>query len=161
MIKFKFSLFYIAVLLVLNPFHSGLERTLYQNSSEKFIFYVLAGLFVSFFLIIFWKVITARKNSQTAVLIFISGMIFFFMTSTPRIGFKIGIFEFFLLGVLLAIEDKRIKLWVPLLLIVAAAVLVEVTTNIFINQGFFYNDIWRSSLFGLGGYVSIITYRRM
>lgn len=158
--KFKFSFFYIAALAILNLFHSKLERFVYYHSLEGLVFYVLSGLFLSFFLIVLQKVIKARKNTEIAMMILILGVVFFFMTSRPRIGFKISIFEFFLLGCLLAIEDKRIKLLIPLILLFIAAILVEVTANIWVNKGIFYNDIWRSILFGLGGYVSLITFKR-
>jgi hypothetical protein len=117
-------------------------------------------LFLFFFIIVLWKVIRARKNQETAVVVLILGLVFFFLTTTPRIGFKIISFEFFFLGFLLAVEDKRIKLWIPLLLLFGSAVLVEVISNIFVNQGIFYNDIWRNILFGLSGYVSMVVFRR-
>jgi len=64
------------------------------------------------------------------------------------------------LGVLLAIEDSKQKLIIPLILLFASAILVEVTVNLFVNQGIFYNDIWRSVLFGLGGYVSMVVFKK-
>jgi hypothetical protein len=109
---------------------------------------------------VLWKVIKARKNKETAVVILIVGLVFFFLTTTPRIGFKIISFEFFLLGVLLAIEDKRVKLGIPLLLLLVSAVLAELTSNIVVDQGIFYHDIWRSILFGLCGYISMVVFRK-
>jgi hypothetical protein len=123
-------------------------------SAEKFVLYLIYGLFFSFFLVIFIKCLRARKNLELAIVLLTMGLIFFFLFSNPRILFKLTILEFFILGILVALDNKKSKSLLPYLLLFGTAFLVEIVTSLFAAPHFYYLDVWIHSLTGLSGYIA-------
>ncbi|MCP4215267.1 MAG: hypothetical protein GY765_11450 [bacterium] len=150
--KFRSSLIYIAFLAILSLFHHQLHALIAGASAGKFSLYIIYGAFFSFFLLIFIKSLKSNSNQDIAVILLVTGMIFFLLFLRPMFLFKLTVLEFFILGVLLALENKRARSVVPFLLLLGAACLVEVITNIRVGAHFYYADVWINALTGLAGY---------
>lgn len=153
--KFKVSLIYIIFLVVASAFHSYLENLFLNISAIKFVLYLIYGLFFSFFLAIFVKSIMAGKNLEIAIVLLTMGLIFFFLSLKPIFLFKLGILEFFLLGVLISIDNKKSKSILPFFFLFVTALLVEIVPNLFAGTSFYYNDVWILSLTGLSSYIAV------
>ncbi len=119
--KFRASLIYIILLAVVSGFHLHLETLILDISAWKFVLYLIYGLFFSFFLVIFIKLYRARKNFEPAVILLIGGLIFYFLLSTPLLLFKLAILEFFILGLLVALDNKKSKSLLPYFLLFGTA----------------------------------------
>ncbi len=155
MIKpFKGTLFFSLVLMGVSLFHFQLESFILKLTALNFVIYLIYGLFLAFFLVIFFKISRAGKNLEMGVLLLVTGLIFFFLFSNPRLLFKLEIFEFFLLGVLAALDNKKRKSLVPFIIILAVACLVELVTTLWSGTRFYYLDVWIHSLAGLSGYIT-------
>lgn len=152
--RFKISLLFVGLLVVVNIFHYHLETLILKMSALKFATYVIYGLFLAFFVVLLVKAIRTGKNLEIAVLLLGIGLIFFFLFSNPRLLFKLGVFEFFILGVLAALDNKKNKSVVPFLIILGAACLIELTGNLVTGTRFYYMDVWIHSLTGLSGYIA-------
>lgn len=154
--KFKTSIIYIIVLAVVSVLHFQLETLVLKLSAGTFFLYSIYGLFLAFFLVLLIKTYMAGKNLELAIALLIPGLIFFFLFSNSRFLFKLGIFEFFILGLLLARDNKKAKspLPLPFVLLIGAACSIELVTNIAAGTYFFYLDVWINSLTGLGGYIA-------
>jgi hypothetical protein len=153
--KYKYSIIYIIFLVVVNFFHFRVERFIAGTTGKNFVVYLIYGVFLAFFLVVIIKVAAAKKNMEIAVILMSIGLIFFFLFSQPVFLFQLTVLELFILGVLLAWEGKKTKSPVPFLLLAAAAVLVEVSSNLSIGSRYFsYFDAWRNILITLSGYLS-------
>jgi hypothetical protein len=155
--RFRLSLIYIVGLVVLNLFHSPVRSFLASLTGEKFIIYLLYGLFFSFFLIALIRVFRSGKNVEMATVMCAMALIFFFLLSRPFLLFKLSIAEFFILGVILFIDGKksRSNFAIALALLVSAALLAELAGNLFASSSFYYFDVWMTVLFGLAGYITM------
>jgi len=152
--KFKVSLIYILFLAVINVFHSYLRTLILNLSAETFVLYLIYGLFFSFFLLIFIKCVRTRRNLEIAIVFLVMGVIFFFLFSNPRLLFKLTILEFFILGLLVALDNRKSKSPLPYLLLFGTAFLIEIVTSLFAAPHFYYLDVWIHSLIGLSGYIA-------
>jgi len=156
--KFKTSIIYIIVLAAVSALHLQLETLVLKLSAGTFFLYSIYGLFLAFFLVLIIKTYMAGKNLELAIALLIPGLIFFFLFSNSRFLFKLGIFEFFVLGLLLARDNKKdnkkTKNPLPFVLLTGAACLTELVTNIAAGTYFYYLDVWIDSLTGLGGYIA-------
>jgi len=85
------------------------------------------------------------------------GFILFYLFSRTGANFlfKVTIFEFFILGVLLSMENKRSKSWIPFALLISAVILTQFFSDISMQGSFYYLDVWRDLLFALSGYISV------
>ena len=154
--RFRLTLLYITGLIVLNFFHPAIRSLLVALTGEKFIVYLIFALFVSFFIINLVRVYRRGKNTETATVLLLAALIFFFLSSRPRLLFKLSLLEFFVLGAILFIDYKRSRsaLAYSLAWLTAAAVMAEIAGNIAAGSDFYYFDVWMSVLFGLCGYIS-------
>lgn len=152
--KFKTSIIYIIVLAAVSALHFPLETLVLKLSAGTFFLYSIYGLFLAFFLVLIIKTYMAGKNQDLAIALLIPGLIFFFLFSNSRFLFKLGIFEFFILGLLLARDNRKAKNPLPFVLLIGAACLTELATNIAAGTYFYYLDVWINSLTGLGGYIA-------
>ncbi len=152
--KYKISLVYIIVLALVNLFHFQFESLSIKLTGKNFMVYLIYGLFLAFFLVRFIQVILAKKNLEAAVLLLIIGLIFFFLFSRNPLLAKLGVLEFFILGVLVSLENKKAKSFFPIILIIAAAFLVEAVDNFTSGGVFYYLDAWINVLTGLSGYIA-------
>lgn len=153
--KYKYSIIYIIFLGVVNFFHYRVEGFIDGTTGKNFAAYFIYGLFLALFLTIAIKAFLSKKNLDITIALFTMGLIFFFLFTQPVFLFKLGVLELFILGVILSLEGKKSKSLVPFLLIAAAAVLVEVSSNLSIGSGYFsYFDAWRNALIVLSGYLS-------
>jgi fructose-specific phosphotransferase system IIC component len=123
-------------------------------SAGTFARYLIYGFFVAFFLVFFIKFGKLRRQLEIAVGILVFALIFFFLFSRSMFLFKLGILEFFILGLLAALDNRKARSYLPFLLILGAACLVEVVTNTAAGTRFYYLDVWVHSLAALSGYVS-------
>lgn len=139
---------------MVNGFHFHLETLILDLSAWKFVLYLIYGLFFSFFLVIFIRLFRARKNLELAMVLLIIGLIFFFLISNPLLLFKLAILEFFILGLLVALDNKKSKSLLPYLLLFGTACLVEIVTNLASGTHFYYLDVWIHSLTGLSGFIA-------
>lgn len=140
--------------MVVNIFHYHLESLVLKMSALKFTNYVIYGLLLAFFVVLITKAIRTGKNLEIAVLLLGIGLIFFFLFSNPRLLFRLGVFEFFILGVLAALDNKKTKSAIPFLIIIGAACVIELTGNIVTGTRFYYLDVWIHTLTGLSGYIA-------
>ncbi len=152
--RFKGSLIYIGFLAVVGFLHFQLETLILNLSAGTFIIYSIYGLFLAFFLLIFIKTFRAGRNLEVAVLLLTMGLIFFFLFLKPIFLFKLGILEFFILGLLVSLENKKSKSLAPFLLLFGTACLMEIVTNLAGGTRFYYFDVWIHSLTGLSGYIA-------
>ena len=67
--KCGFSIFYIIVLIVINFFNYRLEDFLIDLTGKKFLFYLIYALFISFFVLLIFKVFPAKKNLDIALVL--------------------------------------------------------------------------------------------
>lgn len=152
--KFKFSMFYIIVLIAVNFFHFQVGDFLITLTGKNFILYLIYALFVSFTLVLLFKIIPSKKNLELAILLLTMGLIFFLLVSRNPFLSKLSILEFFLLGLFVSLENKKSKSFVPFILLCAAAFLVEAANNLSSGSHFYYLDVWINSLAGLSGYAA-------
>jgi hypothetical protein len=152
--KFIVSLIYIVLLAVGSFFHSRLEALILNAPARKFVVYSIYGLFVAFAVVILLKFVLARKNLEIAMGLLAMGMIFFFLFSNPLFLFKITLLEFFILGLVVAIENRKSPSLFSFLLIIGTACLIEAITNFTGGTRFYYLDVLITSLTGLSGYIA-------
>lgn len=153
--KYSLSIIYIVVLCVLNFFHHRVEKFLFGITGEKFLTYFIYALFISFSLLLLLKIIPAKKNLDFATALLTMGFMFFLLISRAPFLVKLNILEFFILGVLIAIDSKKAKSYFPFILLIGAVVLVEVVNNFSTGSSFYYLDVWINSLTALSGYVAL------
>jgi hypothetical protein len=152
--RFKGSLIYIGFLAVVSFLHFQLETLILKLSAGNFIIYSIYGLFLAFFLLIFIKNFRTGTNLGIAIILLTMGLIFFFLFLKPIFLFKLGILEFFILGILVSLENKKSKSLLPFLLLLGTACLMEIITNLAGGTRFYYFDVWIHSLTGLSGYIA-------
>lgn len=145
---------YIVLLAVVSFFHMRIEALIRNAAAGKFVVYSIYGVFAAFAVVILVKYLLARKNLEFAMGLLAMGIIFFFLISTPLFLFKLALLEFFILGVLLAVESRKSQSLVSLILLIGAACLIEVVTNFAGGTHFYYLDVWLNSLAGLSGYIA-------
>jgi Na+/melibiose symporter-like transporter len=130
------------------------ERFLISLTGERFLLYLIVALFVSFSLILLIKTIRSKKSRDPGVVMLTMGIVFFFLFSRSPFLTKLIIVEFFVLGVLLAMENKKLKSVLPLIFLVGAALLVEIVSNFSTGSRFYYLDVYINALTGLSGYIA-------
>lgn len=142
---------------MLNFFHSPVRSFLAALTGERFVIYLLYALFFSFFLIALIRVFRTGKNVEMAAVVGAMALIFFFLLSRPLLLFKLSIAEFFILGVVLFVNGKKSRptFAIALVLLVLAALLVEIAGNLSAGSSFYYFDVWMMVLFGLTGYIAM------
>jgi hypothetical protein len=148
---YKFSIIYVIFLVIVNFFHFRVEKWLIRVSSRNFVFYMILALFMAFFLVIFLKKRSKINNREIAILLLSMGLVFFLLFSHPVLLFQLIVLEMFLLGVVIALEGKKSKSILPFVLIVVAAVLIEISSNLSTGSTFYYLDAWRNTLIALSG----------
>jgi hypothetical protein len=127
------------------------EKWLIRVSSRNFVFYMILALFLAFFLVIFLKKRSKINNREIAIFLLSMGLVFFLLFSHPVLLFQLIVLEMFLLGVVIALEGKKSKSILPFVLIVVAAVLIEISSNLSTGSTFYYLDAWRNTLIALSG----------
>ncbi len=152
--KFSFTIVFIIVLVGLNLIHHRLHHYISKLTGEKFFVYVVFALFVAFFLMLLIKILPSRKNLELALILLCLGLVFFFVISRPLFSSRLNVLEFFLLGFVVALENKKAKSFAPFVLILAAALLVEVAGNFALGSSFYYLDVWVNVLTALSGYIA-------
>jgi hypothetical protein len=152
--KFIVSFIYIIILAAANFFHARVEAWLSNAPARKFIIYSIYGLLAAFTIVILFKFLLAKKNLETAMGLLAMGLIFFFIFSNPLFSFKLTLFEFFLLGLIVALENRKSPSLFSFILIIGTACLIEWITNFTGGTRFYYLDVWINSLTGLSGYIA-------
>jgi hypothetical protein len=127
------------------------EKWLIHVSSRNFVFYMILALLLAFYLVVFLKKRSKINNREIAILLLSMGLVFFLLFSHPVLLFQLIVLEMFILGVIIALEGKKSKSILPFVLIVAAAVLIEISSNLSIGSSFYYLDAWRNALIALSG----------
>ncbi|MCP5050435.1 MAG: hypothetical protein GY940_24945 [bacterium] len=152
--NYRFSIIFCIVLGVANLFHSRVERAVTAITGRNFALYIIYALFLAFFLVVLFKVVATKKNTDIAIILLTMGLIFFFLFTHPVFLFKLTLLELFFFGVLVVWEGKKSKSLTAFLLIAAAAVLVELASSYSFGGYFYYLDAWRNALTGLSGYLA-------
>lgn len=152
--RYGFSILYTIVLCGLNFYHYRVEKFLFSLTGEKFLIYLITALFVSFSVILLFKTIRSKKNPELALVLLTMGLIFFFFISRSPFLAKMNIAEFFILGILISLENKKSKSIMPFVLLIGAAFLVEIVINFSTGGSFYYLDVYMNSLTGLCGYIA-------
>jgi hypothetical protein len=127
------------------------EKWLIHVSSRNFVFYMILALLLAFYLVVFLKKRSKINNREIAILLLSMGLVFFLLFSHPVLLFQLIVLEMFILGVFIALEGKKSKSILPFVLIVVAAVLIEISSNLSIGSSFYYLDAWRNALIALSG----------
>jgi len=157
--KFKFSLFYILILLVTSPFHVQIKNSLVRIRGFNFSNYVLLGILVAFFALAFFKSVTSGKALDNAAILLAAVIVFYFLFGRKiflnKIFFSnfLHIAEFFILGVLLFKENKKASSALPFIILFVSAFAFELIQVFFQNRVVDANDIWTNSIAGLVGLV--------
>lgn len=153
--KYKYSIIYIIFLVLVYLLHFRVERFIAGTTGKNFVVYFIYGLFLALFLTIAIKAFLSKKNLNITITLLTMGLIFFFLFTNPVFLFKLSVLELFILGVILSLEGKKSKSLIPFLLIAAAVILVEVSSNLSIGSRYFsYFDAWRNTLIALSGYLA-------
>ena len=155
--NYRFSLILGIVICMLNLMHRPAARWFRSAFGSNFPVYIIYAVFLAFFLVILFKVISAKKNQDIAIILLCSALIYFFLLTHPDFLFKLTILELFLLGVLVAWEGKKGKSLLPFLFIAVFAVLVELCSTYGMRGNvnhFYYFDAWRNGILALCGYLS-------
>jgi glycopeptide antibiotics resistance protein len=157
--KYKFSLFYILLLLATSPFHLQFRNLLVGLRGFHFSNYLLLGILVAFFALAFIKALGSGKAIENAALLLAATIVFYFLFQR-RIFLNKAFFanflhiaEFFILGVLLAKENKRSASHLPFLILFASSFAFELIQVFFHNRVVDANDIWTNTIAGLVGLV--------
>ncbi len=148
---YKFSIIYAVFLVIVNFFHFRVEKWLIDASGRNFVYYMILALLLAFFLVVLLKKRSRIDNREIAVLLLSMGLVFFLLFSRPVFLFQLLVLEMFILGIFIALEGKRSKSLLPLVIILVTAVLVEISFNLSIGSSFYYLDAWRNALVALSG----------
>ncbi len=156
--NFTASIFYIAILVIVNFFHAQVRIAVVSFSGKQFALYVIYGLFLAYFIVNLFRAWKSRSDIEIAAILLAIGIISFFLVSRPFFLFKLQVLEFFILGSLLAIENKKSKglggFSLAFFLLIGAAALAELSGNMAADSTFYYLDVWMTTLFGLSGYIA-------
>ena len=151
---YKFSVIYAIFLVMVNFFHFRVEKWLIDASSRNFVYYMILALLLAFFLVVFLKKRSRIDNREIAILLLSMGLVFFLLFSRPVLLFQLIVLEMFILGIFLALEGKKSKSLLAFVLIVIAAVLIEISANLSMGSSFYYLDAWRNALIALSGFLT-------
>jgi len=158
--KYKFSLLYILALLLTLPFHVQIKNVLAGSTSFNFSNYLLLGIMAAFFVLGFLKAIRAGKPLEIAAL-FLAAAIIGYLLFQRKIFLNQSFFsnylhigEFFILGILLAKENRKASSPLPFIFLFLSAFAFELVQVFFHNRVVDSNDIWTNLLAGLVGLVT-------
>ena len=151
---YKFSIIYAIFVVIVNFFHFRVEKWLIDASSRNFVYYMILALLLAFFLVVFLKKRSRIDNREIAILLLSMGLVFFLLSSRPVLLFQLIVLEMFILGVFIALEGKKTKSLLAFVLIVVAAVLIEISANLSVGSSFYYLDAWRNALIALSGFLT-------
>lgn len=152
--RFTVTLFYIVALLAYSLLQKPAENLLRRFSAVSFTGYVIFGLLIAFFLIVLFKAARQGKDLEPVALTLATGLVFFFLLTSPRLMFRVTVFGFYLLGVLTAIDNKKTKSVLPFIIIIGTACLVEAASGYFFGGSFYYLDAWIYSLCAFSGFIA-------
>ena len=152
--KYKYSIIYALFLIVINFFHFRVEKWIAGLTGKNFPLYLIYALFLAFFLVVLFKKVSAKKNMEIAVVLLTMGLVFFFLFSWPVFSFQMNVLEMFILGIFLSKESIKSKSLAPFFILAAAAISIEIASNLSIGSHFYYLDAWRNVLIALSGYLS-------
>ena len=158
--RFKFSLLYILALLATLPFHIQIKNLLVSFKGFNFINYVLLGILVAFFALAFFKAFITGKTLEITAIFLAAAIVFYFLFQRriflSKVFFSnfLHIAEFFILGVLLSKENKKVSSPLPFLILFSSAFAFELIQFFFHNRVVDSNDIWTNSISGLVGLVA-------
>ena len=157
--KYKYSLLYILFLLATSPFHRQVTNLLLRSQGFHFVNYVLLGVLAAFFVLAIFKAFVSGKFLNNAAILLAAAIVFYLLFQRRiflnRAFFSnfLHIAEFFLLGVILAKENKRGAAVVPFLVLLASAFAFELVQVFFHGRVVDANDIWTNAIAGLVGMV--------
>jgi len=152
--KYKISIGYGIGIVVLHFAQFQVESVISRTTGTNFATYFIYAVFLSFFLVMAVKTVISKKTQDIALALLSIGLTLFFLMAHPVFIFKLSVLEMFLLGVILALEGKKAKTPVLLIILLAVTVLAEAASSIAVGSSFHYLDVWRSSLIALSGYLS-------
>jgi hypothetical protein len=157
--KFRFSLFYIFLLLVSSPFHLQIKNMFVQVRGFNFINYVLLAILAAFFALAFFKAAVGGKALDNAAILLAAAIVFYFLFQR-RIFLNQAFFsnflhiaEFFILGVLLFKENRRASSPIPFFILFISAFAFELIQVFIRGRVIDANDIWTNIIAGLVGMV--------
>lgn len=158
--RYKFSLLYILVILVTTPFHLQIERFIVARSGLSFLNYLLLGLLAACFAVALLHTLSAAKSDSFAALLLAGGVVAYFLFQRriflhpSRFGLFLHIAEFFLLGFILAKENRKSSSWWPYPILLGTAFAFEFIQKFLPARTFDWNDIWINAIAGLAGLVA-------
>lgn len=159
MIKFKFSLLYILILLLTSPFHVQIKNMLVGVQWFHFSNYVLLGILAAFFALAFFKAVKSGKALDIAAILLAAAIVSYFLFERRIFLNKtffsnfLHIAEFFILGLLLFKENKKASSALPFIILFVSAFAFELIQIFSQNRVVDANDIWTNSIAGLVGLV--------
>lgn len=151
--KYIFSIIIGLVVCVLHYFHFKVERVITGWTGRNFAIYIIYGIFLAFFLVLLFKAFS-KTNLEIGAWLLAAGLVGFIVFTNPDFLFKLSVLELFLAGIIPAIEGKKARSIIPVIILLAVAVLVEVASNLSMKSTFYYFDAWRNAIVLLSGYVS-------
>jgi glycopeptide antibiotics resistance protein len=144
-------------LLATTPFHLQMERFLLSFRGLNLIEYILLGIMFAFLLIAIFKAFMSKKEFElTGILLaalVLCHLVFQrrLFLNTSHFALFLHVAEFFLLGLIVAKENKKIFSLLPFLILAFFAVVFEYIQKIIPGRIFDMNDIWLNALAGLVG----------
>jgi len=157
--KYRYSLIFILFLLATSPFHLQVSNLLLRTQVFNSVNYLLLGVMAAFFVLAFFKALASGKVLENAALLLAAAIVFYLLFQRRiflnRAFFSnfLHIAEFFLLGVILARENKRAASVAPFLVLFASAFAFELIQVFFHSRVIDANDIWMNGIAGLVGMV--------
>ncbi|HNX97651.1 MAG TPA: VanZ family protein [Candidatus Aminicenantes bacterium] len=157
--RFKFSLIYLVVVLATTPYHHQLERWAINWKGLPFITYILLGLLAAFFCTALVRLMLERRMAESAPLFLAAALVSYFIfqrniyLSLKFFPLFLHIFEFFVLGFLMAWENRKGKSFFPIVTLVIAALAFEAIQMLLPGRIFDPQDAWFNAIFALAGYV--------
>jgi hypothetical protein len=159
--RFRTSLAFTAGLVCLHLVHHRLFNWLVSSGHAPLAEYVVIGLAAAAVGILVVKTVGRGFDLETAAAVCIGLIVFFFLLSRPRIQFKFKILEFFVFGIVLALENRRVRSFMPLLLVPVAAILSALAVHLVLGRGIYFMEMWLNGLFAMSGYVYGAVWRRL
>ncbi|MGE5341531.1 MAG: hypothetical protein ACM3SY_08610 [Candidatus Omnitrophota bacterium] len=153
MTKYTFSIVFSIAAAVLHYFHAHVERTIMGWTNRNLAVSIIYGVFLAFFLALLFKA-ASKSNMELGAWFLAIGLTGFILFSQPVFLFKLTVLELFILGLIPALEAKKVKSILPFLIIPAAAALIELASNLSLRTAFSYSNAWRNALVALCGYIS-------
>jgi len=111
--------------------------------------------------VLLFRCVRLGREDEAVTVLTLGLVVFFYFLTHPRLVYPLRILEFAGLGVVLAFARSRARTYMPLVFIVAAALLAPVASNLVMHRGLYVQEMWWNATYGLCGYMLGRIWRRV